>query len=105
MLQVTQGNVLERFGIANTEYRYIGIKLSVNTGISTAFGVFLSKQIELRNADKNKFRQNFYMTRTVCVLYHRINNSEIPIFILLVDFFSENSIVDISFKNIAIALH
>ena len=25
------------------------------TGISPAFGVFLRKQIELRNADKNKF--------------------------------------------------
>ena len=47
--------VVERFGIANTEYRYIGIKISVNTGMSPAFGVFLRKQIELRNADKNKF--------------------------------------------------
>ena len=46
---------VERFGIANTEYRYIGIKISVNTGISPAFGVFLRKQIELCNADKNKF--------------------------------------------------
>ena len=46
---------LERFGMANTEYWYIGIKISVNTGISPAFGVFLRKQIELRNADKNKF--------------------------------------------------
>ena len=42
---MTQG---ERFGIANTEYLYIGIQISVNTGISTAFGVFLRKQIELR---------------------------------------------------------
>ena len=46
---------LERFGIANTEYRYVGIKISVNTGISPAFDLFLRKQIELRNADKNKF--------------------------------------------------
>ena len=57
--------IIERFGIANTEYRYIGIKISVNTGISPAFGVFLRKQIELRNADKNKFWQNFYVTRTI----------------------------------------
>ena len=43
------------FGIANTEYRYIGIKISVNTGITSAFGVFLRKQIEQRNAGKNMF--------------------------------------------------
>ena len=49
------GYQLERFGTANTEYRYIGIKISVNTGISPAFGVLLRKQIELRNPDKNKF--------------------------------------------------
>ena len=47
--------IVERFGIANAEYRYIGIKISVNTGISSAFGVFLRKQIEQRNAGKNMF--------------------------------------------------
>ena len=55
ILQTKTKLTLERFGMANTEYRYIGIKISVNTGISPAFGVFLRKQIELRNADKNKF--------------------------------------------------
>ena len=44
-LQQTCYHQVERFGIANTEYRYIGIKIPVNTGISSAFGVFLGKQI------------------------------------------------------------
>ena len=50
---------IERSGIANPEYWYIRIKILVDTSVSTTFGMFLRKQIELYRMINTSFYKLF----------------------------------------------